>query len=84
VFSVHAAGVKRFRFEQREQLNAKGDNTEEKVTVEGEEWVKTHGFTPGKDGMKEFAFWGGEDVTRALGIKVWDNPNPTPAYLMND
>jgi hypothetical protein len=83
-FGVYENGERKFHA----QMDI-GNNLEEKVTVENEAWAVQHGFKPGAEGFKEFNIGDADEITKRLGMKLWDEPepdedNPPPQWFLRE
>jgi hypothetical protein len=82
VFGVFEHGTKKFRAEMEVKINATGDNVDEVVWTEGDAWAIQHGYKPGENGFKEFGINDADDITKRLGVKLWDQPDEPKSFLV--
>lgn len=71
-FGVYEAGARKFHIVH--EIKMKGDNVEENVRTEGDDWAVAHGFKPGADGFKSFAEEDADKISQNMGMKLWDEP----------
>jgi len=79
-FGVYENGERRFHA----QMDIVGNSFEEKVTVENEAWARQNGFKPGEAGFTEFNLNDADEITKHLGMKLWDEPetDEPPRHLL--
>jgi hypothetical protein len=69
-FGVYDAGTRKFHAQM--EIKIKGDDYDEIVTTEGNDWATAHGYKPGEEGFKEFHLGDADKITQKLGMKMWD------------
>jgi hypothetical protein len=82
-FGVYESGERKFHA----RMDIVGNNFDEQVTVENEAWALQHGFKPGANGFKEFSLNDADEITKRLGMKLWDEPerdNPPPQWILRE
>ena len=74
-FGVYDQGARKFHAQMDIKIN--GDNADEIVTTEGNEFAIANGYKPGENGFKEFNELDADRITRKLGMKLWDEKDGT-------
>jgi hypothetical protein len=74
-FGVYDQGTRKFHA----QMDIKMTQNDEKevVTMEGNDYAKSIGYKPGKEGYKDFSVLDADKITRLLGMKLWDESEGT-------
>jgi hypothetical protein len=69
-FGVYDQGVRKFHAQM--DVKVTGDNENEVVTTEGNDWAIANGYKPGPEGFKKFDLSEADKMTQRLGMKFWD------------
>jgi hypothetical protein len=69
-FGVYEQGVRKFHAQMDVKIS--GENADEIVTTEGNEFAIANGYKPGPEGFKEFGELDADKITQRLGLKIWD------------
>lgn len=83
-FGVYERGERKFHAQMDVKISS--NDFEEIVTTEHDEWALAHGFKPDGDGLKSFAIEDADEITKQLGMKMWDlDPeNLEPPILLRE
>jgi hypothetical protein len=76
-FGVYNQGKRKFHAQM--DIKFTGNDFDEIVTTEGNEFAIANGFKPGPKGFKEFGVLDADKITQALGMKLWDEKQGTEA-----
>ncbi len=74
-FGVYDQGARKFHAQMDVKIT--GDNVEEIVTTEGNDFAIANGYKPGPEGFKEFHVLEADKITQRLGMKLWDEKEGT-------
>jgi len=81
-FGVYEKGERKFH--ARMDIDK---DLEEKVTMENEAWAREHGYKPGEGILKEFSLGDADEITKRMGMKLWDEPesdDPPPRFVLRE
>jgi hypothetical protein len=74
-FGVYDQGARKFHAQMDVKIT--GDDVQEIVTTEGNEFAIANGYKPGPEGFKEFHVLEADKITQRLGMKLWDEKEGT-------
>jgi hypothetical protein len=74
-FGVYEQGTRKFHAKMDVKIS--GDDADEIVTTEGDDWAIANGYRPGPKGFKEFNVLDADLITKKLGMKLWDEKEGT-------
>jgi hypothetical protein len=79
-FGVYDHGARKFHAQMDVKIT--GDDVQEIVTTEGNEFATANGYKPGPEGFKEFHVLEADKITQRLGMKLWDEKEGTEVKPM--
>jgi hypothetical protein len=80
VFGVYEQGSNVFHARMDVTMNV--NDPQEKVTTTGNDWALAHGYKPGEKGFSEFGIKDADDLTKQLGMKLWDEKEEGPTNFV--